>query len=36
MVYLLSERRDDFAIFLILKALYARDPKEVGEGTEMA
>ena len=24
MVYLLSERRDDMAIFLILKALYAR------------
>lgn len=27
MVYLLSERRDDMAIFLILKALYVRDPR---------
>src|ERR1700734_284052 len=27
MVFLLSERRDDMAIYLILEALYARDPK---------
>lgn len=27
MVYLLSERRDDMAIYLMLEALYARDPK---------
>jgi len=27
MVYLLSERRDDMAIYLILESLYARDPR---------
>lgn len=29
MVYLLSERRDSMAMFLILKALYARDMKQI-------
>lgn len=28
MVYLTSERRDSMAMFLIFKALYARDPKD--------
>jgi hypothetical protein len=29
MVYLLSERRDFMAVFLIFKALYARDSKNL-------
>ena len=28
MVYLLNTRREEMAVFLIFKALYARDPKD--------